>query len=209
MTSHQDATNGPGLHRQPWQVVAEEEQLSAPPWVRVVCQHVRLPNGVEIADFYKIDAPDYVSIFALTPAQEVVTVEQYRHGVGEAVLELPAGNIETVPDQAAALATARRELREETGFVAAEWHFMGRRQIDSNRGMGAMYAFLALEATSAGQPALEATEIIQVRRVPLATLRQLWLDGGIKTIASCATTGLALAHLQERLQDRKGGHLTP
>lgn len=52
-----------------------------------------------------------------TPDQ-VVLIRQYRYSVNEELIEVPAGRIEIGEEPAH---TARRELTEETGYVAANW----------------------------------------------------------------------------------------
>jgi len=67
-----------------------------------------------------------VAVAAVTPAGEVVLVEQFRPAVGKSVIELPAGlagDAEAFSGEALETA-ARRELEEETGYRAAEWRFL-------------------------------------------------------------------------------------
>ncbi|QMW22404.1 NUDIX hydrolase [Sandaracinobacteroides saxicola] len=64
-------------------------------------------------------------ILALTDANEIVLVEQYRPPLGRACIELPAGLVGDVTAGEAVLDSARRELIEETGFAAAEWEMIG------------------------------------------------------------------------------------
>lgn len=64
-------------------------------------------------------------ILALTDKREIVLVEQYRAPLGCPCIELPAG---LVGDEAAGeepLASAQRELIEETGYAAARWEAFG------------------------------------------------------------------------------------
>ena len=70
-------------------------------------------------------AASAVVVAALTPAGEVVFVEQYRPPVGANVLELPAGLVGDGPEGSAEdpVEAARRELLEESGFTAAHWEF--------------------------------------------------------------------------------------
>ena len=65
-------------------------------------------------DFYVLDCADWVNVIAVTPDQQLVMVEQFRHGSEAVELEIPGGVMdghETDP-----VATAVRELREETGY---------------------------------------------------------------------------------------------
>lgn len=54
----------------------------------------------------------------ILPNGDVLLVRQYRHAVRSDLWEIPAGKIEPGED---ALACARRELREETGYIAERW----------------------------------------------------------------------------------------
>jgi 8-oxo-dGTP pyrophosphatase MutT (NUDIX family) len=182
-------------HRQPWEVLARTELLDAWPWLRVYREHVRLPTGVEIADYYRIDMPAYVEIFAVTTDSRVAMVEHYKHGPGMASLELPAGYVEDQRDGNAPINSARRELLEETGLVAPTWQPLGRFFIDGNRGCGWMIGFLATGAVYHQRPQLESTEVLVARLLPLAEVRDLWMSGKMMNVAAAALIGLALAHL--------------
>jgi ADP-ribose pyrophosphatase len=67
-----------------------------------------------------VEHPDAVAVVALDDDDRVVLVRQWRHPVGEALLELPAGLLDK-PDEPA-LDAARRELAEETRLAAETWH---------------------------------------------------------------------------------------
>ncbi len=66
--------------------------------------------------------PDWVTIVPFTPEHRVVLIYQYRHGVGETMLETPGGVVE--PDESVEQAAAR-ELLEETGFRAENLRALG------------------------------------------------------------------------------------
>ena len=177
----------------PWRVLNSTALLDRWPWLRVWQDRVRLPNGLEIADFYRIEMPEWVQIFALTAEGRVPMVEHYKHGGGMTSLELPAGYIEPneAPEQA-----ARRELHEETGVEAAEWRYLGRYFLDGNRGCGASHIFLARRARQVSAPHLDAGEIMQLRWLTLAEVRAAWLGGHIRNLGILAGVGLALGALE-------------
>lgn len=100
-----------------WTVLSERLVLDRR-WLRIHEQRVRLPNGHEIEEFHLIEGPDWAAVLALTDENQVVLVRQYRHGAHKASLELPAGVIDAGED---GLAAAKRELAEETGYVASDW----------------------------------------------------------------------------------------
>ena len=71
-----------------------------------------------------IQHPGSVVIVPVRPDGRLVFVRQYRRAVGRALLELPAGTLDHGGESA--LACAKRELEEETGWRAARWRRLGR-----------------------------------------------------------------------------------
>ena len=80
----------------------------------VYCDKVELPNGKEAGREF-IRHPGAVAVVPVTPEGNIVLVRQYRYPVGKVMLEVPAGKLDKGehPDDC-----ARRELEEETGYVA-------------------------------------------------------------------------------------------
>ncbi len=77
---------------------------------------IRFPDGVE-AERETVRHPGAVALVALVDDDLMLLVEQYRHPARKRLLEVPAGTRE--PGEAPEV-TARRELREETGYDATE-----------------------------------------------------------------------------------------
>lgn len=84
--------------------------------VKVRVDTVALPNG-EIAQREIVEHPGAVAVVALTEADRVVLVRQFRYAINAITLELPAGKLELgeSPEE-----TCQRELGEETGYHAAK-----------------------------------------------------------------------------------------
>lgn len=82
---------------------------------------VRLPNGAESVREY-VRHPGAVVVLAVLPDGRLLFERQYRYPLRRAFLELPAGKIDAGEDL---LGCARRELREETGYEADEWQYLG------------------------------------------------------------------------------------
>jgi 8-oxo-dGTP pyrophosphatase MutT (NUDIX family) len=115
------------------------------------------------SDFFTLQAPDWINVIATTTEGEVVLVNQYRHGIEEASLEIPGGVIDA--EDADPLTAAKRELLEETGFhtKAGNWHNLG--HISSNPALFNNYChvFYAEACTRAGAQQLDMHEDIEVR----------------------------------------------
>jgi ADP-ribose pyrophosphatase len=102
------------------QVVGREKLLEGR-FLQVVRDTVRLPDGGQSYREY-IQHPGAVAIIALLDDGQVVLERQYRHPVGQVMIEFPAGKLTPGEDP---LLCAQRELLEETGYRAREWAHAG------------------------------------------------------------------------------------
>jgi ADP-ribose pyrophosphatase len=82
------------------------------------------PRTSKEHEFFVIDCVNWVNVIALTPAREMIMVEQYRHGSNTVELEIPGGMMDA--EDASPEATAVRELREETGYVGTNARVIGK-----------------------------------------------------------------------------------
>lgn len=101
-------------------IVAGEEVLSGG-LLRVRRDTVRLPDGKQAVREF-VCHPGAVVMIAELPNGKLLFERQFRYPLDSVFLELPAGKIHPGED---ILLTARRELQEETGYVAEHWHHLG------------------------------------------------------------------------------------
>jgi ADP-ribose pyrophosphatase len=110
--------------------------------------------------------PGAVAIVAVDAADRLVLVRQRREAARADLLELPAGTREPGEEP---LATAQRELREETGLTGGEWRELASFWTSPGFVAEHMTLFLA-EGTVEGEAALDDDEQVELVRVPVAEL---------------------------------------
>jgi ADP-ribose pyrophosphatase len=174
-----------------WKVEDSHIVLDASPFLRLRQDKCLLPNGLVIPDYNVVEEPDSVTIFALTSRQELLLVEQYKHGISEICLELAGG----VMDKNEPLSEAQRELLEETGYSSSKWQSGGRYIINPTRQPNRMYHFIALDIEKVAEQNLDSTEQIQVHLMPLADLHQAIAAGKLSAVHSIAAIYRSLAIL--------------
>jgi 8-oxo-dGTP pyrophosphatase MutT (NUDIX family) len=151
----------------PWRVLSTRT-LHQDRWLTLNAERVETGSGHVLDPFYTVVTGSYVTVVPLLPDGRVVCVEQYRHGIGRVVLELPSGNLD--PDEAPA-ACAARELAEETGYrIIGTPEPLGVLWPEPARSRMQAHGFLARVDPIPGPSACEASEDIAVRLVPLAEL---------------------------------------
>jgi 8-oxo-dGTP pyrophosphatase MutT (NUDIX family) len=129
-------------------------------------------------EFVVLDCPGWVNVVAVTPDDQVVLVEQYRHGSGTVEWEIPGGVMD--PGDASPVAAGLRELREETGYEG-----------ERARLIGAVFANPAIQSNECHTVLVEscrltqATELDQgedlaTRLVPAADLPRMVAEGAFR-----------------------------
>ncbi len=114
-----------------WKLL-KEEHLVQDKWIDFRRNIYELPNGSQIGPVYNYSKHSFSVIIATDTDGRYICVKQYRHGIDSVTTEFPAGGIEyletsdipyitsenTIADESDALAAAKRELSEETGYVS-------------------------------------------------------------------------------------------
>ena len=147
----------------------------ANPWITVWHDDVARPDGSPgiygVVHFANLA----VGAVALDAEDRVLLVGQHRYALDAYSWEIPEGGVPAGEDP---LEGARRELREETGTVADRWREIGRFHLSNSVTDEAGILYLATDlAQQAAAP--EATEELEVRRVPFTDALAMTLDGRI------------------------------
>ena len=139
--------------------------------------------------------PGGVAILPVLPDGRLVFVRQYRHAVGEVLLELPAGTLDREDDGSTEdpASAAMRELAEETGYRAAHWRKLARFFSSPGFASEEMHLYLAtgLEPI-AGYEGTPPEERLDVKLIPWSKAISLAEGGAIRDAKSL----LAINRLQ-------------
>ncbi|SEO24452.1 ADP-ribose pyrophosphatase [Halogranum amylolyticum] len=120
---------------------------------------VRLPDGTE-TDYHYVDEPPAVVILPFDADGDVVVIEEWRQAVGRVNRGLPAGTTE--PEDGDLRAAAHRELREETGYEAAEMEPLTTVEPANGIANTVHHYFVARGCEPTGEQELDFNESIRV-----------------------------------------------
>lgn len=176
-------SNSPGRATalQPWRVV-DSHVTFQDRWLTVRTDRCRTPAGVEVTPYHVLEYPHWINIVALTKGNlDLLMIREYRHGAA-AVLDGLVGGIvehdEVGPGEDVAARTARRELREETGYTTArplQRILSGYANPATQANM--VLTYLALDVERAADPRLDQHEAIEVYTRPFADVLKDVRDG--------------------------------
>jgi len=160
-------------------------------WFNLRQDELSLPSGEQVT-YTLVEHPGYVMVVPLLEDGRVNLERVYRYTVQETVLECPSGGLDgDTPEQA-----ARRELEEETGWVADSLaplgSFYGSNGISDER----FHLFLATGLSESGRMSREPTEQIELTFVPLRDAVELALSGSVRD----APSALALILAQQKVR---------
>jgi len=183
------AMNRRNLHK--WRVLGSEYRVDTK-FLRLRADRIELPDGTVVDEYFVRESRGFSVILALTADGLVPLVRQYKHGVGEIVVELPAGMIDPgeEPD-----ACAARELAEETGYTGTAPEHVRTLYADPTNATTAMHLYVVRDARRTREPELDVTEAIDVELVTPAELRAMAYDGRIAAASQVAAVLLGLAHV--------------
>ena len=157
----------------------------------LIRENITLENGTT-TDVEFIEHPGATAIIPFLDDTRIVLLKQYRHSLKRFIWEIPAG---TLDPQEEIIGCAKRELIEETGYSAGQWHKLGEITPVPGYSDERIHVFLATELQPAKQN-LDEDEVIQVQEVDFLKALAMIGNGEIQDAKSIAGLFLASAWLK-------------
>ena len=167
-----------------WKVL-KSEYLYRDAWLTARKDTVELPNGNCIPNYYILEYPNWVHTIAITKEGKFIFIRQYRHGIQEVRYELCAGVCDAT--DASPLASAQRELLEETGFGNGKWRFNLKMSANPSTTNNWTFNFIAEDVEPIGEQHLDGGEDISFELLSLDEIKTLLQNNEIiQSMHACA-----------------------
>ncbi|MFM0593167.1 MULTISPECIES: NUDIX domain-containing protein [Paraburkholderia] len=158
----------------------ESKTIYQGPFLTLKCDTVRLPDGKQATREY-VQHPGAVMVIPLFDDGRVLLESQYRYPMGKVMVEYPAGKLDA---NEGALACAKRELQEETGYTAREFVYLTRIHPIISYSTEFIDIYLA-RGLSAGERKLDEGEFLELFTASVADVSE-WIRTGkitdVKTV---------------------------
>lgn len=164
--------------------VLDREYLSKHIYFTARKDRCQRPDGTIVPEYFVVEMPTSVCILPITRENEVIMIRQYRHPIGQTILEIPGGFTDPLEGPAD---TARRELLEETGYAFDKIEHLA--TVASNPGV--LQNFTALYLATGGRKvqgqSLDANEDIELVLVPLEEVVSMVRENKlVQSLHTCA-----------------------
>lgn len=134
-------------------------------------------DGVIVDPYFVVEMPPSATALAITEDGHCVLVKQYRHPIGEVVIETPGGFIDEDEDFEQGM---RRELLEETGYEFSHIEHLNKTAANPGVLNNFTHLFLATGGKKVGEQQLDHNEEIDIMLVTIDEVIDLLMRGQFK-----------------------------
>ena len=164
-------------------------------WFKVRKDVCETPTGKIVDPYYVYEFPTWVGAVPVTEDGKIVMVRQYRHALGETIIEIPGGCVDdTDKDFQEAIA---RELLEETGYAFSSYEYLGRISPNPSTNTNLLHMFLAKGGKKVAAQQLDDTEEIDVVLLTIDEVKLLLRENKIIQSMHVSCIMYALERLNE------------
>ncbi|PIO08640.1 hypothetical protein COU59_00855 [Candidatus Pacearchaeota archaeon CG10_big_fil_rev_8_21_14_0_10_34_12] len=169
-----------------WEILSSDKIINNK-WLTVEKQSCRTGNGKTINDYYIVGKKNYV-VLVIEDGGGIFFAEQYRHGAGEIMLNLPMG---VVDDGETKEESARREMLEETGYEPQSLDFLGNFFPAPAFMPAKAHVFYTNKIIKKSKAKSDDEEEIRLVKIPKSMIKTMIEKNEIKDISSVAAIYLA------------------
>lgn len=153
-----------------WKLL-KSEYLFKDLWFTVRKDTCERSGGQLVDPYYVYEFPEWVTAVAVTEEGDFIFERQYRHAAGLTMLEIPGGCVD--PQDVNLESAIARELKEETGYVFKEYHYLGKTSANPSTHNNWMHFFLATGGKRESEQELDSNEEIEICLLKLNQVKDL------------------------------------
>ena len=171
------------------------EHLVQDKWIDFRRSAYRFPDGRVFEPYYSYTRRDYAVIVASDETGNFLCVRQFRQGIRAVTTEFPAGGIEQKDGEPCtmeqALAAAKRELREETGYESDCWSHLLTVPSQATLSDNLAWIFRAENCRPAAAQRLDDMELLDVQKYSRTEIEEMIFSGRFQKAVHVAAWLLA------------------
>lgn len=176
-----------------WRLLDSEIVLNNK-WFCVRKEKAELPDGKIIDDYYIWVSGDFAKVVPITKEKRFVMVRQYKHAAKDFTLEFPAGFVDKKEKPSE---TAKREMKEETGYTSGEMVHLASMMDNPTKQEGHTHIFLAKDAEKTHDTSFDSNEDIETILLTEEKIMKKIESGEIDVSSSVAAAFLAFRKIRD------------
>lgn len=161
-----------------WKLLSSKD-VSPSTWFPIESRTYELPNGKIVEDFTVTTLADVAMIIPITADKKVVMVRQFKPGIGDILIQFPAGRIEK--HHTNIIEAAQHELEEEVGIKVEESQLQLVTKVHafSTKATEIVHIFLASDCEFNSKQHLDTNEDIEILQLSFDEVNEMILNGEI------------------------------